>query len=147
MISRHSLGGCKTYATIFLMMVALSTILLMTSMMLVLRSTDELTLTRSTMATSMTRSIEQFFQVLTTCSDVWSTYHLEYRFGYFASVAWLCDYVACLQWRRFMATAMVFNGGGDGNGDGNGNSDGDSDGNCAATVMTTAREQERERRQ
>ena len=71
----------------FLMMVALLMKLLTTLTMLVLRLTDESMLTRSTMATSMTRSIQQFFQVLTT------TYHLEFRFGYFASVAWSCDYV------------------------------------------------------
>jgi len=74
-----------------------------TSTMLVLRLTDESMLTRSTTATLRTRSIQQsfhvpvvaiqFFRVLTTCSDVQSTYHLEFQFGYFALVAWSCDYV------------------------------------------------------
>ena len=52
---------------------------------------------------------KQFFRVLTTCSDVRSTYHLEFRFGYFASVAWSCDYVAIdsVCDGDVMATAMV----------------------------------------
>ena len=61
------------------------------------------------MAMSMTRLIQQVFQVLTICSDVRSTYHLEFRFGYFASVAWSCDYVAIdsVCDGDVMATAMV----------------------------------------
>ena len=69
--------------------------------------------------------------MLTTCSDVRLTYHLEFRFGYFASVAWSWDYVAI---------DSVCDGDGDGNGnglgmdggdggDGNGDSNGDGDGN------------------
>jgi hypothetical protein len=35
----------------------------------------------------------QFFRVLTTWSDVLSTYRLDFRVGYCALVAWWCDYV------------------------------------------------------
>ena len=68
------------------------------------------------------------------CSDVWSTYHLEFRFGYFASVAWLCDYVAidsvCDGNGDGDSNGLGVDGGngGDGNGDGHGHGNGDGDG-------------------
>ncbi len=59
--------------------------------------------------------------MLTTCSDVRSTYHLEFRFGYFASVAWSCDYVA-------IDSVCDGNGDGDGNGLGVDGGDGSDSG-------------------